>query len=418
MLSGNAAPQSRSTRERLFPGVSDADWNDWRWQYRHRIRDIETLARLLPIPASEYRHLSLLGPRLHLGIPPYYLSLVDPDDPEDPIRRQAVPTSQEFVQSDPGLRDPLAEEPHMVVEGLVHKYPDRALFIATNMCPMYCRHCTRRREWDLGERPRSRAELDRMIAAVAARPQIRDVIFSGGDPLSLPLPVLDYCLSELRKIPHVEIVRIGTRYPVVLPQRITEELTALLSRHRPLWVHTHFNHPREITAESAEACLRLQKAGIPLNNQSVLLRGVNDSAETMMALCHGLLRIGVRPYYLFQCDPVQGAEHLRTSVWTGVEILEKMRGHTSGFAVPTFVVDTEGGGKVPLAPNYLLSCTEDELVLRNYEGRIFRYRNPAPPPPRRSRRSPSLPFEEGERRRKPRLVKGGRTGDHAPRTDL
>jgi lysine 2,3-aminomutase len=257
-----------------------------------------------------------------------------------------------------------------------------------------------------------------MIAAVAARPQIRDVIFSGGDPLSLPLPVLDYCLSELRKIPHVEIVRIGTRYPVVLPQRITEELTALLSRHRPLWVHTHFNHPREITAESAEACLRLQKAGIPLNNQSVLLRGVNDSAETMMALCHGLLRIGVRPYYLFQCDPVQGAEHLRTSVWTGVEILEKMRGHTSGFAVPTFVVDTEGGGKVPLAPNYLLSCTEDELVLRNYEGRIFRYRNPAPPPPRRSRRSPSLPFEEGERRRKPRLVKGGRTGDHAPRTDL
>jgi lysine 2,3-aminomutase len=216
----------------------------------------------------------------------------------------------------------------------------------------------------------------------------------------------------------VEIIRIGTRYPVVLPQRITQDLTNLLSRHLPLWVHTHFNHPNEITPESSEACRRIQRAGVPMNNQSVLLRGVNDSAETMLRLCHGLLRIGVRPYYLFQCDPVRGAEHLRTSVWTGVEILEKMRGHTSGFAVPTFVVDTEGGGKIPLGPTYHLYSTEDALVLRNYEGRIFQYRNPAPPPPRKQRRAPGLPFEEADKPRKPRLVKRDRTVVHANRADV
>ncbi len=418
MLANEAPARGAGGRAQFFPEATDAEWNDWRWQYRNRVRDLDVLSRLLPLTAAEYKQLKLLGPRLHLGIPPYYLSLIDPQDPDDPVRRQAVPSPAEFLPQHPGLVDPLAEDNHMAVEGLVHKYPDRALFIATNMCPMYCRHCTRRREWDEGEKPKNRGQLDRMIGYIRETPQIRDVIFSGGDPLSLPLSVLDYCLSELRKIPHVEIIRIGTRYPVVLPQRITQDLTNLLSRHLPLWVHTHFNHPNEITPESSEACRRIQRAGVPMNNQSVLLRGVNDSAETMLRLCHGLLRIGVRPYYLFQCDPVRGAEHLRTSVWTGVEILEKMRGHTSGFAVPTFVVDTEGGGKIPLGPTYHLYSTEDALVLRNYEGRIFQYRNPAPPPPRKQRRAPGLPFEEADKPRKPRLVKRDRTVVHANRADV
>jgi lysine 2,3-aminomutase len=260
--------------------------------------------------------------------------------------------------------------------------------------------------------------LDAMIDYIRNTPAIRDVIFSGGDPLSLPVPVLDYCLSELRKIEHVEIIRIATRYPVVLPQRITPDLLAVLSMHLPIWLNTHFNHPNELTPEAVAACRRIQLAGIPMNNQSVLLRGVNDNAETMLKLCHGLLKMGVRPYYLFQCDPIQGAEHLRTNAWTGVEILDKMRGHTSGLAIPTFVVDTEGGGKVPLSPNYLLYATEDSLVVRNYEGRIFNYRNPSPPAPRKARKAGSLPFEQAKPAR-PRLVKREKPGPpHANRSGV
>jgi lysine 2,3-aminomutase len=266
----------------------------------------------------------------------------------------------------------------MPVDGIVHKYPDRVLFLATNMCPVYCRHCTRRREWQGGEAPRSRHQLEAMIAYIARTPSVRDVIISGGDPLSLPIATLEFCLSEIGKIEHVEIIRIHTRYPVVLPQRIDDDLASLLSRYAPIWMNTHFNHPREITREAAAACRRILRAGVPLNNQTVLMRGVNDDARTITALCHGLLKIGVRPYYLFHCDPVNGAEHLRTSVWKGVEIIEKMRGHTSGLAIPTYAVDTEGGGKVPINPDYILSATEDTLVLRNFEGVVFNYGNPRP----------------------------------------
>jgi len=410
MLDATAPELVDAGRRRCFPDVTDEQWNDWRWQYRNRVRDLAGLAKHLSFTRAEYDQLKLVENQLHIGIPPYYLSLIDPTDPDDPIRKQAVPCAAEYTFHSVGVADPLHEDGEMPVEGLVHRYPDRVLFIATNMCPMYCRHCTRRREWEDGELPKSRPMLDAMIDYIRRTPAIRDVIFSGGDPLSLPLPVLDYCLTELRKIPHVEVIRIGTRFPVVLPQRVTDDVVAVLAKHLPVWVHTHFNHPREITPESTAACLKILKAGIPVNNQSVLLRGVNDTAETMLKLCHGLVRIGVRPYYLFQCDPIRGAEHLRTSVWTGVEILEKMRGHTSGFAIPTFVVDTEGGGKVPLTPNYLMYATEDSLVLRNFEGRIFQYKNPQPPARKRSRRAAPLPFDAAAPRpARPRLVKRDRT---------
>jgi len=371
-----AAPSSG--RARYFPDATDEEWNDWRWQYRNRVRDLESLGRLLGWTSSEIDGLSRLGVDLHIGVTPYYLSLIDAADPRDPIRRQAVPSLDEYTYHSVGLEDPLGENPHMPVDGIVHKYPDRVLFLATNMCPVYCRHCTRRREWQGGEAPRSRHQLEAMIAYIARTPSVRDVIISGGDPLSLPIATLEFCLSEIGKIEHVEIIRIHTRYPVVLPQRIDDDLASLLSRYAPIWMNTHFNHPREITREAAAACRRILRAGVPLNNQTVLMRGVNDDARTITALCHGLLKIGVRPYYLFHCDPVNGAEHLRTSVWKGVEIIEKMRGHTSGLAIPTYAVDTEGGGKVPINPDYILSATEDTLVLRNFEGVVFNYGNPRP----------------------------------------
>jgi lysine 2,3-aminomutase len=417
----NPAPAPRLTgRAALFPNATDEEWNDWRWQYRNRIRDLETLSRYLPYSQSELKQLKLLEPKLHIGIPPYYLSLIDPDDPEDPIRKQAAPSAAEYTFRSVGIDDPLGEDADMPVEGLVHKYPDRVLFLATNMCPMYCRHCTRRREWEDGELPKNRAMLDAMIDYIRRTPQVRDVIFSGGDPLSLPLPVLDYCLTELGRIPHVEIIRIATRYPVVLPQRITDEVLEVLSKHLPIWLNTHFNHPNELTPEAAAACRKIIRAGIPVNNQSVLMRGVNDSVETMLRLCHGLLKMSVRPYYLFQCDPIHGAEHLRTNVWTGVEIIEKMRGHTSGLAIPTFVVDTEGGGKVPMNPNYLMYATEDSLVLRNYAGKIFNYRNPAPSPRRRARKNggASLPFDQAGKPARPRLVRREKSPLHANRPEL
>ena len=415
MLDDPALLAKPNGRQYYFPGVSDAEWGDWRWQFRNRVRDLSTLSRTIPFQKAEIEQLKLVENHLHIGIPPYYLSLIDPADPEDPIRKQAVPCAAEFLYHSVGIDDPLHEDPDMPVEGLVHRYPDRCLFIATNMCPMYCRHCTRRREWADGEVPKSRRQLDEMLRYIRRTPQIRDVIFSGGDPLSLAPAILDYCLGEIRKIPHVEIIRIGTRYPVVLPQRITCEIVDILERHSPVWLNTHFNHPNEITAESTGACKKLLMAGIPINNQTVLLRGVNDSVETMLKLCHGLLKIGVRPYYLFHCDPIKGAEHLRTSVWAGMEILEKMRGNTSGLAVPTYVLDTEGGGKVPLSPNYLMYASEDAVVVRNYQGRVFQYRNPSPPQKRRPRRSltpQQLPFLGTEAPpSKPRLVKRERSAN-------
>ncbi|MBU2607855.1 MAG: KamA family radical SAM protein [Chloroflexi bacterium] len=361
----------------LLRDVPDSLWKDWKWQFRNRITSINQLDQFIPLSSEEKAQLQLVTRRYPLSVTPYYLSLINPDDPDDPIRKQAVPSVLEMTMSTMGLEDPLAEKENSVVPGLVHRYPDRALMVLTDICPILCRHCTRKREWRHGGWVRSEGEIKAMLDYLRRNEAIRDVIISGGDPLTLSTRHLESILSRIREIRHIEIIRIGTRFPVVLPQRIDNELCATLSKYGPIWLNTHFNHPREITPEAAEACDRLLRSGIPVNNQSVLLRGVNDDVETMLKLCQGLLRIKVRPYYLFQCDEVQGTEHLRTPVETGIKIIEGMRGFTSGLAVPTFVIDLiQGGGKVPVQPNYALSMTEDELLLKNYEGKVFRYRNP------------------------------------------
>lgn len=362
----------------LLIDVPDSLWKDWKWHFRNRITNMNQLDQFIPLSSEEKAQLRLVTMRYPMSVTPYYLSLINPDDPDDPIRKQAVPSVLEMTMSTMGLEDPLAEKEGSVVPGLVHRYPDRVLMVLTNICPMLCRHCTRKREWRHGGWVRTEGEIEAMLDYLRRNEAIRDVIISGGDPLTLSTSHLESIISRVREIGHIEIIRIGTRLPVVLPQRIDNELCAMLSKYGPIWLNTHFNHPREITPEAAEACDRLLRSGIPVNNQSVLLRGVNDDVETMLKLCQGLLRIKVRPYYLFQCDEVQGAEHLRTPVETGIKIIEGMRGHTSGLAVPTFVIDLiQGGGKVPLQPNYVLSMTEDELLLKNYEGKVFRYRNPS-----------------------------------------
>ncbi|MBI3931698.1 MAG: KamA family radical SAM protein [Chloroflexi bacterium] len=368
---------SSSNRYKFFEHISDSNWNDWKWHFRNRITTVKRLSEFVPLSTKEQAQLKLVTRRYPLSITPYYLSLINPDNPDDPIRKQAIPSVHEITMSSIGFEDPLAEKEDSVVPGLVHRYPDRALMVLTDICPILCRHCTRKREWRHGGWVRSNNEIEAMLEYLRRNGSIRDVIISGGDPLTLSTSHLESIISRVRKIRHVEIIRIGTRFPVVLPQRIDNELCAMLSKYSPVWLNTHFNHPREITAEAAEACDRLLRSGIPVNNQSVLLRGVNDTTETMLRLCQGLLRIKVRPYYLFQCDEVQGTEHLRTPIETGVKIIEGMRGHTSGLAIPTFVVDlSQGGGKVPLQPNYVLAQTEEELLLKNYEGHVFHYRNP------------------------------------------
>jgi len=368
-----------SRRRELFGEAADAEWRDWRWHLRRAVTSLEAVLAYGKFPESERDLLARVIEKYPVIIPPYYLCLIDFNDPKDPIRLQSFPAREEIEFSDIGQPDPLEEEEDMPVPGLIHRYPDRVLMQVTNLCPMNCRHCTRKREWEEGIWTRTDAEINRMIEYLAAAPPVRDVLLSGGDPLVLSTPKLEKILARLRAIPHIEILRIGTRFPVVLPQRIDEEFVEMLSRYRPLWVNTHFNHPREITREAAFACDRLQRGGIPMNNQSVLLKGVNDSLPVMRALSHGLLKIGVRPYYLYQCDPIKGAEHLRTSIWKGIEIIEGLRGHTTGFGVPQFVIDAPGGGgKIPLAPNYLLGETEDGVILRNYEGFVFEYKNPVP----------------------------------------
>jgi lysine 2,3-aminomutase len=375
-----------ATRYRFFRDIPDNIWNDWKWQFRNRITRVKQLAQFIPLSTEEQTQLRLVTMRYPLSVTPYYLSLVNPDDPDDPIRKQAIPSALEMTMGAVGVEDPLGEKEDTVVPGLVHRYPDRVLMVLTDICPTLCRHCTRKREWRTGGWVRTPAEVKAMLNYINQHNTIRDIIISGGDPLMLSTQHLEDVISRIRQIKHVEIIRIGTRFPVVLPQRIDNELCAMLAKYGPIWLNTHFNHVREITPEAAEACDHLLRSGVPVNNQSVLLRGVNDSVEAQTALCRGLLKIKVRPYYLFQCDEVQGTEHLRTPVEVGVQIIEGMRGYTSGLAVPTFVIDLpQGGGKVPLQPNYVLSQTESELVLRNYEGRTFHYRNPAklacPEPP-------------------------------------
>jgi len=364
-------------RTRFFGHVSDENWNDWKWHFRNRISSVDELIRHIPLSAKDQEQIRLVTTKYPLSVTPYYFSLIDWSNPDDPVRIQAVPSFKEIGLAGMGMEDPLDEKGHSPVPGLVHRYPDRVLMVLTDICPMLCRHCTRKREWRHGGWVHTPEEIERMLAYIRKTEAVRDVIISGGDPLTLSVRRLEEVLAGLRQIKHVEMVRIGTRFPVVLPQRIDDELCSMLSKYGPIWVNTHFNHPREITLEAAQACDRLLRAGIPVNNQSVLLRGVNDTVETQLRLCRELLRIKVRPYYLFQCDEVQGTEHLRTPVETGIKIIEGMRGHTSGLAVPSFVIDLpQGGGKVPVQPNYVVLQTSEELLIRNYQGRLFQYRNP------------------------------------------
>lgn len=360
------------------PPGSIKEWKDWRWQLKNSIKDLDKIKDILKIDQAELENLKKVVLQYPFGITPYYFSLINKDDPNDPIRLQCVPLKEEASLYFESHDDPLGEERDSALPGLVHRYPDRALLTLTDMCPVYCRHCTRKREWQKGKWIRTEAELKHIYDYISSRKGLRDIIISGGDPLILSTQKLEGILSRLRKIPHVEIIRIGTRCPVVLPQRIDDELAAMLKIYRPIWLNTHFNHPREITPESSQACDRILSAGISVNNQTVLLKGVNDDVKTMTELCNGLLKIGVRPYYLFQCDPVSGTGHLRTSIEKGLQIIKGMRGFTSGLAVPTFIVDgLDGQGKVPLQPaDYLVAVEKDYVLLRGYKGEIFRYYNP------------------------------------------
>lgn len=359
------------------PSGQESGSKSWIRQLNNSISDIEGLEKFQAFNAEEKEGLKKIATQYPFSITPYYLSLIDWTDPKDPIRMQCIPSVEEGRLYFEAQEDPLGEESDSPIPGLVHRYPDRVLVTLTDMCPVYCRHCTRKREWQKGKWVRPADELAGIYAYISEHREVRDVILSGGDPLILGTNKLEKVLKSLRAIPHVEIIRIGTRCPVVLPHRIDEELVSMLKRYRPIWVNTHFNHPKEITRESKEACDRILCSGIPVNNQTVLLRGINDNVETMTALCQGLLKIGVRPYYLFQCDPIKGAGHFRTSVGKGLEIIKGMRGFTSGMCVPTFIVDgLDGQGKVPLQPDGLVSEEKGYMVLKGYKGDTFKYYNP------------------------------------------
>ncbi len=355
--------------------VSEADWNDWRWQLKHRISSVEQLERFLPTLTPEERAgARLANHKLALGITPYFFNLINPADEQCPIRRQVIPRIEETQTAAWEMSDPCGEDSHSPVPGLVHRYPDRVLFLVTDRCASYCRYCTRSRLVSNASGYDFHPEYDKQIAYIAAHPEIRDVLLSGGDPLLLSDEKLENLLSRLRAIPHVEFLRIGTRIPVFLPQRITPELCAMLKQFHPLFVSIHSNHPRELTTEVRDALGRLADAGIPLGNQMVLLKHVNDDAEVMKAHLQKLLMCRVRPYYIYQCDLIAGSSHLRASVRKGIEIMEALRGHTTGYAVPTYVIDAPGGGgKVPVSPEYVLSRNADRVVIRNFEGKIFEY---------------------------------------------
>lgn len=367
----------KSRRNGLFLDVPDEQWNDWQWQVKNRVETVEELKKYVSLTSEEEAGVEACLKTLRMAITPYYLSLIDLNDPDDPIRKQAIPTAAELHQAKADLLDPLHEDTDSPVKGLTHRYPDRVLFLITDMCSMYCRHCTRRRFAGQADCSVPKEQIDACIDYVRNHPEVRDVLLSGGDALLVSDERLEYIISELRKIPHVEIVRIGSRTPVVMPQRITQELCDMLKKYHPIWLNTHFNHPNEITEEAAAACARLADAGIPLGNQSVLLAGVNDCIHIMKRLMHGLVQMRVRPYYIYQCDLSFGLEHFRTPVSKGIEIIEALRGHTSGYAVPTFVVDAPGGGgKIPVMPNYVISQTPGRVILRNFEGVITTYTEP------------------------------------------
>ena len=369
---------ANNRRKVLFPDVSDEQWNDWKWQVKHRIETLEELKKYLPLTSEEEEGVKKSLKTLRMAITPYYLSLIDLDDSNCPIRKQAIPTGAETHQSAADLLDPLHEDEDSPVPGLTHRYPDRVLLLITDMCSMYCRHCTRRRFAGHKDGETSSDNVQRAIDYIARTPQVRDVLLSGGDALMVSDARLESIIQRLRAIPHVEIIRIGSRVPVVCPQRITDDLVNMLKKYHPIWLNTHFNHPNEVTPEAMEACAKMADAGIPLGNQSVLLRGVNDCVNIMKKLVHNLVMMRVRPYYIYQCDLSMGLEHFRTPVSKGIEIIEGLRGHTSGYAVPTFVVDAPGGGgKTPVMPTYVISQSPGRVVLRNFEGVITTYTEPS-----------------------------------------
>ncbi len=366
-------------RRRFFPEASKAEWNDWRWQLGHRVKTLAALGRILHLSEDETGAIQRHSGALPLGITPYYLSLMGRDDPTEPLRRTHVPVNAEYYKSRGEDDDPLGEDKHSPVPGLVHRYPDRALFLTTGFCASYCRYCTRSRMVGDpgGEYSFSTAQWERALDYLRVHGEVRDVLLSGGDPLTLSDEKLDWLLTRLRAIPHIEFIRIGTKVPIVLPQRITRDLTKMLRKHHPLWISLHVVHPNELTPETKESTARLADAGIPLGGQTVLLQGVNDTVETMRALMHGLLRYRVKPYYLLQCDPITGSAHFRTPVEKGVEIIRGLRGHTTGYAVPHFMLDAPGGGgKIPLVPEYLIGRDGDDVVFRNFEGDVYRYADP------------------------------------------
>jgi lysine 2,3-aminomutase len=361
----------------LYKDVSLEDWNDWRWQLRNDIRDVETLGKVLTLSEREKEEVSKVLKIFRMAITPYYASLIDRGNPVCPVRLQAVPRLPETFDDASDQDDPLHEDVDSPVPGLTHRYPDRVLLLVTNLCSMNCRHCTRRRLVGFEDVHMPEEDIERAIAYIRDTPAIRDVLISGGDPFVLSDERLESIIARVRAIPHVEIIRLGTRTPVVMPMRITDSLVAMLRKYQPIYVNTHFNHPKEITAEAREACRKLADAGIPLGNQSVLLRDVNDCPMLMKKLVQKLLSIRVKPYYIYQCDLSRGIGHFRTTVSKGIEIIESLRGHTTGMAVPTFVVDAPGGGgKIPVMPSYLITSNERRVILRNYEGVITAYNEP------------------------------------------
>jgi lysine 2,3-aminomutase len=383
--------RTRLFRRTFFPHVPDRDWNCWQWQARNRLRTLAQLERILELSDEERDALVQGGAMLPVAITPYYMSLVARYDPDQPLRRTVIPRLDEFHPGPGEAEDPLGEEADSPVPGLVHRYPDRVLLLVTDFCSTYCRYCTRSRMVGHGAIVPSRERLEMAICYIQQRPGIRDVLLSGGDPLTLADDKLGWLLGRLRQIPHVELLRIGTKVPVVLPQRITPALCRMLRKYHPLWMSIHFTHPDECAPECQRACARLADAGIPLGSQTVLLRGINDNVATMRELVHRLVMMRVRPYYLYQCDPITGSAHFRTPVEKGLEIIAGLRGHTTGYAVPTYVIDSPGGGgKIPLQPDYLLGREGNELLLRNYEGQVYRYPDPAPLPRRNRPRCASV----------------------------
>jgi lysine 2,3-aminomutase len=377
MVSSNVRARFRPAPRGIWKDVPDALWNDWHWQQRERVTRLDQLERVLRVTPDERRAAVETEAEFQMGITPYYAALMDPDDPACPVRLQSVPTLGETFVSPADLEDPLAEERDMPTPGITHRYPDRVLFYTTHNCPVYCRHCTRKRKVADPTSAAAKKQIEDSLAYIEQHAEIRDVVISGGDPLSLSDERLDYILGRLRAIPHVEIFRLGTRNLVTLPQRVTDEFVRMLREHHPVYVNTHFNHPKECTAEAFEAARRIADAGCPIGNQMVLLKGVNDDAAIVKELNHRLLLMRIRPYYIYQCDLAKGIGHFRTPVEKGIEIIEALRGHTSGLAVPQFVVDAPGGGgKIPVNPQYVVGREGKRWILRNWAGKRFEYEEP------------------------------------------